>query len=144
MTSNERKALAISLRKQGKSYREINMELGIAKSTLSGWLRDIQLTKEQRTRLTAQWQEGTSRARGLAQIAHRMMKQKRVNKVEQEVKQYVHSIHISRDILEILFVGLYLGDGFKSNGRVGLGNADPSIVLLFVTLLRKLYLVPES
>ncbi|PIR82779.1 hypothetical protein COU20_00415 [Candidatus Kaiserbacteria bacterium CG10_big_fil_rev_8_21_14_0_10_59_10] len=31
---------AVLLRKQGKSYNEIKEILGIAKSTLSGWLHD--------------------------------------------------------------------------------------------------------
>lgn len=39
----------------------------------------------------------------------------------------------------MIFIGLYLGDGFKIEGRVGLGNADPGIVLLFMILLEKLY-----
>lgn len=141
---NERKIQAIDLRQQGKSYREIERELGIAKSTLSGWLRGVSLTSEQWAQLHTQWLEGTSRARALARDAHRRMKKERMNKIEREVKEYLSSVEINRDILKILFVGLYLGDGFKNNGRVGLGNADPNIVLLFVTLLRKLYLVKES
>ncbi|EKD80229.1 MAG: hypothetical protein ACD_40C00170G0001 [uncultured bacterium] len=135
---------AIRLRREGKSYLDISRELGIAKSTLSGWLRNISLTDQQRKNLNAQWKVGTSKALELARATHRRMKLDRHSKVETEVKRYINSVEISRDILEMLFVGLYLGDGFKNNGRVGLGNADPDIVLLFVTLLRKLYLINES
>ncbi len=143
MSENPRKESAIKLRKQGKSYREIGIELGIAKSTLSGWLRDVALTTDQRTHLKIQWLEGTAKALELARTTHRRKKQDRINLIAQEVGKYVKSVDKNRDFLEMLFVGLYLGDGFKNNGRVGLGNADPDIVLLFVTLLRKLHHVQE-
>jgi orotate phosphoribosyltransferase-like protein len=41
---------AIRLRKKGRSYNEISKELGVAKSTLSLWLKGIPLTSEQRKR----------------------------------------------------------------------------------------------
>ena len=58
-------------------------------------------------------------------------------------KEYTNK-HFADDVLQMLFVGLYLGDGFKIEGRVGLGNADPGIVLLFIVLLEKLYKVDRS
>ena len=39
----EDKGIAISLRKQGKSYNEISKILNAPKSTLSGWLRDVKM-----------------------------------------------------------------------------------------------------
>ena len=45
------KERAIELRKQGLSYNEILLQIDVAKSSLSLWLRDIKLTKEQKNRL---------------------------------------------------------------------------------------------
>jgi len=42
---------AIALRKRGRSYREINTVLGIAKGTLSYMLKDVLLSAKQRERL---------------------------------------------------------------------------------------------
>src|SRR5438270_5358277 len=42
---------AIAMRKEGKSYREIREEVPVSKSTLSLWLCDVPMTKEQRQRL---------------------------------------------------------------------------------------------
>ena len=42
----DKKEEAIKLRKQGFSYNEIKNKLGVPKSTLSGWFRDILLTKK--------------------------------------------------------------------------------------------------
>jgi transposase len=49
---DEYKAKAILLRKQGKTYREILIEIPIAKSTLSDWLRSVELSKPQKQRYT--------------------------------------------------------------------------------------------
>lgn len=46
------KEIAISLRKQGKTYGEILKVVKVAKSTLSLWLRSVGLAKEQYQTLT--------------------------------------------------------------------------------------------
>ena len=40
------KSKAIELRKKGMSYSQIKAELGISKSTLSGWLSDMPLSEK--------------------------------------------------------------------------------------------------
>ena len=47
---NVLKTKAIKLRKDGASYGEIKKKLGISKSTLSYWLKDVLLTEDQRKR----------------------------------------------------------------------------------------------
>lgn len=42
---------AIQLRKRGFTYGQIKEELGLQKSTLSGWLRNLPLTKKQEAEL---------------------------------------------------------------------------------------------
>ena len=42
---------AITLRKQGLSLRDISSRLSVAKGTLSGWLKNVPLTPEQRSSL---------------------------------------------------------------------------------------------
>ncbi len=59
------------MRLEGKSYREIQATLGISKSTLSGWLRDVPLSEEQRARLDARGEEGI-RSRAVAIRAGRI------------------------------------------------------------------------
>jgi transcriptional regulator with XRE-family HTH domain len=65
---------AIAMRKDGLSYREIREELGVSKSTLSLWLRDVELTEEQHERLLAMKKLGSSRA-GRTMQARRLAKQ---------------------------------------------------------------------
>lgn len=48
MTVFDKKLQAHQLRRKGVSIRAIASELGVAKSTVSLWCRDISLTSEQR------------------------------------------------------------------------------------------------
>ncbi len=41
------KESAVSLRRSGDSIRDIEIKLGIPRSTLSGWFKNIQLTDSQ-------------------------------------------------------------------------------------------------
>ena len=50
----ELKAQARELRQQGWSVRQIERHLGVARSTVSVWVRDIELGPEQRQRLIEQ------------------------------------------------------------------------------------------
>ena len=43
---------AVAMRKEGRSYRDIREVVGVSKSTLSLWLRDLPLTEDQRLALT--------------------------------------------------------------------------------------------
>ncbi len=52
---------AVAMRKEGRSYREIPAEVGVAKSTLSLWLRDVPLTEEQQRALDLRTPEAATR-----------------------------------------------------------------------------------
>lgn len=49
--SNKIKQKVRNLRKRGWSLGEINQKTKIPKNTISGWIKDIQLTKKQRKRI---------------------------------------------------------------------------------------------
>ncbi len=49
---NDKREIAIALRKKGLSYREILKRVFVAKSTLSLWLGDVGLSKKQKQRIT--------------------------------------------------------------------------------------------
>ena len=53
---------AIAMRKDGLSYREIRERLRVSKSTLSLWLRDVELTEDQHHRLALLQEQGRTKA----------------------------------------------------------------------------------
>lgn len=135
---------AIKLRLQGHSYRQISDEINVAKSTLNGWLRNVEITQPQKDQLLLKWKEGLKKARIRSVEVKKLEKLENIHKSKITAKKILNSVSFTSEILEIFLAGLYLGDGFKVNGRFGLGNSNPLIVKLFLTLIRQLYKIDES
>lgn len=139
-----RKERAIKLRLLGKSYREISSKLDVARSTLSGWLKNIEITPIQKQKLHQQWIDGLKRARLKAGKRNKQARMNRILASQIYAKQLLENMPLDKSELELFLAGLYLGEGFKIKNRMGLGNANPAVVLVFVTLLRKLYPIKEE
>src|SRR4030095_5941011 len=76
----ELKPAAIHLRKRGRSLRFIESTLGISRSTLSGWLKDVELTESQKSDLLASKQSSLVKAREIAQEKH-LQKESAMSKI---------------------------------------------------------------
>ncbi len=118
---------AINLRKQGKTYSEIRQELGISKSTLSDWLSDLPLNKEQMAKLN----ETKSKSRLLAiektRITKKQKREKRLQLIYNTEKQYW--ILLTKRELELAGLCLYWGEGTKLiNGPISINNTDPGVM----------------
>lgn len=73
------KLKAIELRRQGKSYEEIkSIIFNLSKSTLSSWLKNIELTLEQKRRIKGRMKKGADRGRIKGAWVNR---QKRINSI---------------------------------------------------------------
>lgn len=135
---------AVALRLKGQSYRQISNELNVARSTLNGWLKNVPLTDAQQQKLLEQWRLGLLKARRKSVEAKKARKIENIRQNQLSAKAFLKSLTLDNKVLELFLAGLYLGDGFKVNGRLGLGNANPQIVQLFVSLIRKLYPINEN
>lgn len=137
------KAKAIELRRQGKTYNEINDLLGISKSTLSGWLCNYPLTKQQIDSLSKHIKERkiiriekTSRVRYL-QI------QKRIKQDYENAKRKL--LPLTKKELYLLGLFLYWGEGTKGfSGRLSLNNTDPKVVKFYYYWLTKILRVKKE
>ena len=138
------KQQAISLRKMGKSYQSIQNQLNIPKSTLSYWLSSISLSKSHKQQLHRNWEKALLKARKKASLAHQKAKQNRIKTINHEADQFIRELNLNNKTLELFLAGLYLGDGYKIEGRMALGSSNPQISVAFITLLRKLYSIKES
>ncbi len=63
MAKTQQKIKARELRRKGVSVKTIATELGVAKSTVSLWVRDIILTVEQLEKIRRNWIVGTELGR---------------------------------------------------------------------------------
>ena len=134
---DNRKKSALSLRKQGKSYNEINKKLGIAKSTLSYWFKKNKKSEELKKRLTKKAQiQFVKKLRIMA-------KARRQQALERHAKYRKHARGqfklFKKDPLFFLGIGIYSGEGDKSfnTGCVRVSNTDAHLLKKFVDFLNR-------
>ncbi len=125
---------AVAMRREGRSYREIREVVGVSKSTLSVWLRDIPLTEEQQQALTRRGPQATSaRADANRQLAAR-------RRADVQAKARAQIAELSESELFVAGVVAYWAEGTKNKPwRFGQGvlfvNSDPGLIQLFLRWL---------
>src|SRR3989344_8344419 len=135
----ELKPQAVQLRKKGYSIRKIEDRLGIPRSTLNGWFKDITLTRVQKDRLLNDWKKALINAREAAVLWHNKQKMLRLKKAEEEASKVFKKLNANdATILDLALAMLYLGEGFKSN-TTSIGNSNPLILRFFITVMVKNY-----
>lgn len=137
---------AISLRLQGKSYGEIAKDLGVWKSSLSGWLKGLQLSPEALKILEKKSNYSREKFADYNRIKH--------EKVQMENKQIRETFSKKIKPLsnyELLLIGtaLYWGEGCKRHSRsygqyASLCNSDPYIIKIFIRFVREILKIQEE
>jgi len=136
----EYKPEALRLRKKGLSIKHIRDKLGVPLSTLSGWLKNVELTKTQKQALHKRWLNSLVKARTKAVLWHNEQKKLRLKNAENQAKRVLARLDVrSKDILDIALALLYLGEGSKKTEVTSIGNSDPLILKFFITVLRNNY-----
>lgn len=133
------KPKAVTLRRQGKSIRYIETFLSIPRSTLSGWLKNIELTKSQHKILEEKHKRALIKAREKAVIWHNQQKENRFKFAENEAEKTLIKINNSKETIELALALLYLGEGFKKSPKTGMGNTDPLILKFFLKIMLTIY-----
>jgi hypothetical protein len=136
----ELKETAITLRESGLSMTVIERKLGIPRSTLSGWFKNVELTEAQRVKLMKNSQDGWQRARVKAVEWHRSQKAVRLLHAKQEAIKTLDKIELSDEVLDLAFAMLYLGEGAK-NGTTSLASSDPKILKFVLSVLKRNYAI---
>lgn len=114
--------------------------LGIPRSTLSYWLKNVELSKKQKEKLIRDWKNALIKARKKAVLWHNTQKEKRLQKAKDEALRTLKNINIENlNILELVLAFLYLGEGSKKNVETAIGSSDPLILKFFLALLKKVY-----
>ncbi len=137
---------AIILRKQGKTYSEISKLIPkVSKSTLSYWLRGLELSFKEKERLTQNVNKKLIKARTESILVQKKKRAKYFQNISNENKDFVNMLSNDKRVAKLVLAALYLGEGSKSmRGCLRLGNSDPGIIRLFLKLLRSCYAIDES
>ncbi len=141
MKSNIRKR-AILLREKGFSFREISEKIGIAKSTASLWLRDIDLSRKAKKRITELGIRG--RKKGIE--TNKKKRKVEDDLIREKVRKYFsNSEHLKIDP-KIACALLYWCEGTKCNGNkaVSFSNADPEMIKYFLYVFRQAFKLNEK
>ncbi len=135
------KIKARELREQGKSIKEIERLIGVRRSSISVWVRDISLTASQKKRLME---------RGHTLEVTEKRRQSRLSNGTRLRTRFLHEgfrdIETLKDVdLCMLGIGLYLGEGSKTNrGSIELSNTDPRIIQIHILFLTSIFKFPMS
>lgn len=138
---------ALALRKSGFSYTYISSKTGLSKSTLSGWLTEIPYTPNKET------VETFGKARAAASARRAELRQESIQEIRKIATKDVGKIN-QRDLF-VFGLGLYLGEGSKTNSQVRMINSDPRIIQTTIAWFKmlgvkkmqfrvRLYLYPDS
>lgn len=134
------------MRRDGASFGEITKALGIPKSTLFEWVKEIEKPN------TLYHTDRNAWLMAIRQKATESIKNKRQNEINQIVREvqnevsqwaFFTDINVQKSLLSIL----YWAEGQKLPERgapVKFTNTDPRLVLLFVTLLKRCYGIDNS
>ena len=126
---------AIALRRDGFTYTYIADQLHISKSTLSGWLADVPFAPNQATI------ESIGSAKAKAAEKRVSMRQNEFLQIEKEVELEIGEV-TDRDLF-MFGLGLYLGEGSKTNSTIRIVNADPKVIQISVAWFLSLGLTIE-
>jgi predicted transcriptional regulator with HTH domain len=132
-------SLAIKMRKQGFSLSEISQKVKISKSTASLWLREVEVSEE-----------GKDRIKNKVLAANIKTNRTKKNKIEKSTKKIKESIKelknisFNKDLSKIICSLLFWCEGEKSESRLCFINSDPSLIKLYLSLLRKGFLINET
>jgi len=122
---------ARELRAESWTLQEIADELGVAKGSVSVWVRDVEFTPKPR-------QPGAHR-RPHPWIAR---KEAEIAELLEEGRQRIGRL-TDRELL-VAGTALYAGEGAKTDGSVHFANSDPRMIALFCTWLRRFFEIDED
>lgn len=130
------KQKAISLRKQGFTYSEILKDIPVSKSTLSLWLREVDISKRQLQRISIRKHEAQKRGGA----SRRNARLEKTAKIHIAAKNEI--TFLSEREFFLLGVVLYWAEGSKQSQRiicpmVEFANSDPAMIKFFIAWLHK-------
>ncbi|MEK9176689.1 MAG: hypothetical protein AAB923_00155 [Patescibacteria group bacterium] len=141
----DKKQRALKLRRAGYSIRDVEKELYIPRSTLSGWFKAIVLTPQNQRKLQERRKNALLQARAKAVLWHNQRKAERLEDAKNAAEKTLDQLDLKNPaVTELALAMLYLGEGTKAKLETGIGSSDPKILRFFVNVLLNIYDVPRD
>jgi transcriptional regulator with XRE-family HTH domain len=133
---------ARALRAAGWTYAEICAELGVSRSSVSLWVRDVEVDATLLdARRRARWEAGNLSVSKRPSSLH-VRKLAEIQECHRQAADRVGELS-ARDRF-IAGIALYAGEGAKTDGSVRFANSDPAMIGTFVSWLREFFTIDES
>ena len=131
MKTRERDLARQLRREEGASIKDIALRVGVSKSSVSLWVRDIELTPEQHAALAARNVAYNRQMSGTWKQAARRR--------DERIEYQEHGRTIARfgDPSFVAGCMLYWAEGARNRNSVKFTNSDPEMVRFFVRFLRE-------
>jgi hypothetical protein len=130
------RACARELRAEGWSIGEIQQRLGVSRSSVSIWVRDVPLSPGQRDALARRVRIGPLNA-GLRSAAAARARRR-------EFQENGRSLARERGAMYAAGCMLYWAEGAKARNSAKLTNADPAVLAFFARFLRQEFAVADA
>lgn len=130
------------MRSEGKTYSEILkiIESSIPKSTISSWCNNIKLPKWYQDKINELNKSSLMKAQKISRAVNNAKRERIISEIVKKAKIITESLK-DKDILKVILAILYLGEGakWKSHRGLSLGSSNPTIIKLYIRLLRLCY-----
>jgi transcriptional regulator with XRE-family HTH domain len=138
MKNVEREQARRLRRDRGLSIKEIADRVGVSKSSVSYWVRDIELMPAQQDALRQK-----NRAYGPQALSRSaLVERRRAQRIEAQEEGRLYAR--LGDPLHTAGCMLYWAEGAKHRNAVKLTNSDPALVRFFVHFLREFFLLRDE
>ncbi|MDP1690124.1 MAG: hypothetical protein Q8L52_02910 [bacterium] len=137
---------AEQLRRKGKTYSEIKsfLKKDIPKSTLAYWCRDIPLPKSYHTKVRRLNELNFAKAQAISSKNREEKREAFFKDLDIQNNNLLDTFAENKHGRKIVLAVLYLAEGSKTaRGSLMFGNSDPSVVRMFVNLMRECYKLDE-
>ncbi len=138
---NDKKAV-IKLRKKGYSYKQISNKFKIPKSTLSYWLRNIQLSNHAKNKIKERVNKTSVEALIKRNKQQTAIAQQRANKIRNSAVK--ESRKLVGQQLFLIGVALYWAEGYKKGAygskwkSVDFANSDSEMIRIMMRFFREI------
>lgn len=140
MAKSRQRVKARQLREKGVSVKQIAKIVGVSKSSVSLWVRDIILSLEQLENLRQQSIKGGERGRILGSLKQKRDRLERIAKGVRKGRETFPAL-TERELF-IAGTSLYWAEGTKKKREVAFCNSDPKLIIFMIMWLRKCFKVP--
>jgi hypothetical protein len=122
----------------GMSIKEIAAALGVSTSSVSHWVRDVELSFEQRSVLASRNPALNPEFNGSKTRARQALEARR------RFQEHGRALARRGEPLFVAGCMLYWGEGTKCRAQVGFSNSDPQMAALFMRFLRTYFGVTDD